>query len=86
MVAEPYLNEQESNMSMILNEKFDIPKKNSTGPIDALALNWLEGHMRIMNFWLDRLVSENGDESLIDTLHRQSCWLQQMTERISRGR
>jgi len=76
-------------MSLILNDDFCFTKKNATAPTspaDVLALNWLEGHMRIMSFWLDRLVSENGDEVLIDTLHRQTCWLQQMTERISRGR
>jgi len=54
----------------------------SHGPTDALALDWLEGHMRIMGFWMERLVSENGDEALIDTLHRQSQWLQQMTARL----
>lgn len=57
------------------------PERNMT---EALALNWLEGHSRIMGFWLDRLVAENGDIGLIDTLHRQSAWLQSMQDRLAR--
>jgi|GEM_PF-436975 len=53
-----------------------------SGTSDALALNWLEGHLRIMGFWMERLVSENGDAALIDTLHRQSKWLEQMTRQL----
>lgn len=52
---------------------------------DVLALNWLEGHARIIGFWLERLVSENGDRGLIETLHRQSQWLQRVTEQIHQG-
>lgn len=51
---------------------------------EALTLNWLEGHARIMSLWLDRLVSENGDIGLIDTVHKQNQWLQQMTFRLSK--
>lgn len=51
---------------------------------EALALNWLEGHARIMSFWLDRLVAENGDIGLIDTLHKQSAWLQGMQDHLTR--
>jgi len=43
----------------------------------ALALNWLEGHSRILHFWLERLVSENGDMHLIETLHDQDTWLRE---------
>lgn len=60
------------------------PERQSApcGASDALALNWLEGHLRIMGFWIERLVSENGDAALIDTLHHQSKWLEQMTQRL----
>lgn len=54
------------------------------GTTEALALNWLEGHARIMGFWLDRLVAENADSALIDTLHKQSAWLQSMQDRLAR--
>jgi len=54
----------------------------SNGASHALALNWLEGHLRIMGFWMERLVSENGDTALIDALHRQSKWLEQMTQKL----
>lgn len=50
--------------------------------VDVLARNWLEGHSRIMNLWLERLVSENGDAVLIDTLHRQSEWLREMNDQM----
>lgn len=58
------------------------PSASST--TEALALNWLEGHSRIMAFWLERLVAENGDIGLIDTLHEQSAWLQGMQDRLTR--
>lgn len=51
---------------------------------EMLALNWLEGHTRILGFWLDRLVAENADIALIDTLHRQSAWLESMQDRLTR--
>lgn len=57
----------------------------ATDTTKHLALNWLEGHHAIMGFWLDRLVSENGDIMLIDTLHRQCAWLASMTDRLSRS-
>lgn len=57
---------------------------SGAGTTEALALNWLEGHARIMGFWLDRLVAENADIGLIDTLHRQSAWLQSMQDRLAR--
>lgn len=58
-------------------------ERGAQSKTDTLALDWLEGHMRIMGFWMDRLVSENGDAALIDTLHRQSTWLQQITHRLT---
>lgn len=64
----------------------DIPARETTDDRSAteqLALNWLEGHGRIMGFWLERLVAENGDVGLIDTLDRQSRWLRDMTDRLA---
>ena len=73
-------------MHLINNGKNTPDQNKELSQTDMLALNWLEGHMRIMGFWMDRLVSENGDTRLIDTLHRQSRWLQQMTATLSKGK
>ena len=73
-------------MHLINKDKSGPSRQKGPSQADTLALNWLEGHMRIMGFWMDRLVSENGDELLINTLHRQSRWLQEMTEVIGKDR
>ena len=78
-------------MRTICNRQADVstlPEQASGSDVasasEALALNWLEGHTRILGFWLDRLVAENADIALIDTLHRQSAWLQIMQDRLAR--
>lgn len=59
-----------------------------TGPrpaSEALALDWLESHARIMSFWEDRLIADNADAGLIDLAHRQAAWLRLMLYRVGRG-
>ncbi len=60
----------------------DICKRStgitSTRPSEALAVDWMSNHARIMTFWEDRLVADNADMALIETVHKQAEWLNMM--------
>lgn len=62
-----------------------LARPQAKGASAALALDWMESHVRIMAFWEDRLVADNGDPALIDMLHRQAAWLEMMMTRMGRG-
>lgn len=53
------------------------------GPTAPSVTDWLDSQARVVDIWIDRLVAEGGDVSLIAVLDQHAAFLREALERSS---
>ncbi|HCR65241.1 MAG: hypothetical protein CMH90_01110 [Oceanicaulis sp.] len=58
--------------------EFSTPRRVPTAPS---VTDWLDSQARVVDIWIDRLVAEGGDVSLIAVLDQHAAFLREALER-----
>ncbi|MEL7481913.1 MAG: hypothetical protein AAGJ29_10155 [Pseudomonadota bacterium] len=77
-----------SSNAVVLAERSPTPTPSAPrAPTvsELMALDWMESHARIMDFWEGRLVADHARPELISILHRQAAWLRLMIREVAKG-